>query len=324
MSANNHFKRKIKAFSPFRLFPDLKIILLLMILGILSIFVTHQTVYLPRILLTLPMILLIPGYVLIAALFPSKHNIDVTERLVLSFGLSIVIATFTGFILNYTPWGIRQNPIVISLTIFTAVLLITAQYRRFMLPEEDQFFIPFRQMAKKVQTDLFPANQRLLDRFLSIILIIAVLAVVGMAIYVIAQPKEGENFTEFYILGKEGRATDYPNEFFMGEPQKIIIGVGNHEYRMITYRVETYLINQSFLEKTNISTVHSTRLMDRFKLSLNHNETVELPYTFTVNSTDFNRLEFLLFDESVQSNEKKENMPYRDLHLWINVRSLTI
>ena len=38
-----------------------------------------------------------------------------------------------------------------------------------------------------------------------------------MTAYVIITPKEGEKFTEFYILGPNGTASDYPTELKVGE-----------------------------------------------------------------------------------------------------------
>ena len=98
---------------------------------------TLLCIYLPvlndsflRVLFGIPMILFIPGYALIAALFPGTRDIDGIERTALSFGLSIAIVPLTGLALNYTPWGIRLDPVVISLSILTIGLCLIAQYRR--------------------------------------------------------------------------------------------------------------------------------------------------------------------------------------------------
>jgi uncharacterized membrane protein len=44
-----------------------------------------------RIILGLPLVLFLPGYSLIATLFPRKDDLDAIERIALSFGLSIAI-----------------------------------------------------------------------------------------------------------------------------------------------------------------------------------------------------------------------------------------
>ena len=60
-----------------------------------------------RVILGLPFILFIPGYILIFALFPCRktdQGIDIIERIALSFGLSIAVVPLIGLGLNYTEW----------------------------------------------------------------------------------------------------------------------------------------------------------------------------------------------------------------------------
>ena len=71
------------------------------------------------------------------------------------------------------------------------------------------------------------------DRILSIILVLLILGALGTLGYVIATPKVGETFTEFYILGQEGKAADYPKELNTGQEGRVIVGVVNHEGRML-------------------------------------------------------------------------------------------
>ena len=80
--------------------------------------------------------LFLPAYVLIATLFPRKDDLDGIERVALSFGLSIVISPLLGFVLNYTPFGIRLTPVLTVLSIFTIALAIGACVRRCRIPEE--------------------------------------------------------------------------------------------------------------------------------------------------------------------------------------------
>jgi uncharacterized membrane protein len=77
-------------------------------------------------------VLFIPGFVSIEALFPKGRELDGIERFALSIGLSLAIVPLIGLVLNYTPWGIRLDPIVASLTLFTAALTATAIGRRFL------------------------------------------------------------------------------------------------------------------------------------------------------------------------------------------------
>jgi uncharacterized membrane protein len=81
-------------------------------------------------------VLFIPGYVAVEALFPKGRELDSIERFALSVGLSLALVPLVGLLLNYTPWGIRLTPIVISLVILTVGLAVIAFARRYRLSVE--------------------------------------------------------------------------------------------------------------------------------------------------------------------------------------------
>jgi uncharacterized membrane protein len=324
MSDDTTADRIIEAFS-WRNFPaDLRIVYLWLILAVLGIYlpVLNESPF--RVVFALPVVLFIPGYCLIAALFPGNADIDGIERLALSFGLSIAVVPLIGLALNYTPWGIRLDPIVVSLVIFTVAMALAAQYRRSLLPPEERFFVPFRAMLRGVKDEFFSQEGTRLDRALSVILLVAIVAAVGTTIYVIVVPKEGEKFTEFYILGEKGKAADYPEDLFVGRPAEVIVGIGNHEYRNVTYVTEIWLTNTSFDTTTNTTLVDRMIRLDRFNVTLPHNETYQEPRSFTAPGTGYNQVKFLLFKDAAPPDSltgyERINASYRDLHLWVTVR----
>ena len=81
-------------------------------------------------------VLFIPGYVTVKALFPRGRELDAIERFALSVGLSLALVPLVGLLLNYTPWGIRLTPIVISLIILTAGLAVVALARQHRITVE--------------------------------------------------------------------------------------------------------------------------------------------------------------------------------------------
>ncbi len=80
-----------------------------------------------------------------------------------------------------------------------------------------------------------------LNKALSIFFIVAIVAALGSIIYIAVTPSENEKFTEFYILGVEGKAQDYPKQVTLGEPVEIMLGVINHEYETASYKVKIEL-----------------------------------------------------------------------------------
>ena len=293
--------------------------------AILSIYLPVVNGTFLRVVFGLPVVLFIPGYALIAVLFPAAKDIDGIERIALAFGLSIAVAPLIGLALNYTPWGIRLDPIVTSLAIFTLCMCLAAQYRRARLPPGDRFTVPSGAILQAVVLEFFPKETTRIDRVLSLVLLVAILAAVATTVYIIVVPKEGEKFTEFFILGEKNRAADYPTRLAAGETGTLSIGIGNYEYRNITYTVETYLMAMTFDEKTNTSSLQAMDRLDRFTVPVSHNQTVITPYSFSAKKTTYNRIEFLLFNGTVPDDRVKGmdriNQSYRDLHLYVTIRS---
>ncbi len=148
-----------------------------------------------------------------------------------------------------------------------------------------------------------------IDRILTVVLIISIILAISMTVYVIITPKEGEKFTEFYVLGPNGKADEYPTDLRVGEEGKVIIGIVNHEYANVTYPLEVWLNGEVIDEKS---------------IELTHNETWESPFSFrATRAGEDQKLEFLLFkdpfNKSVYGKEGKEEV-YRSLHLWVDVK----
>jgi uncharacterized membrane protein len=197
-----------------------------------------------RIALGLPFALFFPGYALLSALFPRRDNLDSIERLALSFGLSIAIVPLIGLVLNYTPWGIKLYPILISVSLFIIVTAAVAYFRHWKLPEADRLHF-----ALGIHLPHW-AGMTKLNKTLSVSLLIAILVAIGCLGYVITTPNQGEKFTEFYILGPGGQAQDYPKEAIAGQPMHLIMGIVNHEHQTISYRVEIKTNNEIIKQLT--------------------------------------------------------------------------
>ena len=290
-----------------------------------------------RIILGLPFILFIPGYVLIFALFPAKKTdkgIDIIERIALSFGLSIAVVPLIGLGLNYTPWGIRLEPILFSLFLFIVGIGAVAIYRWMKSNPSERFTI-------SLDVSL-PKSESRLDQVLTVILAISILIAVVALVYVIVTPKTGEKFTEFYLLGPEGKADDYPSDITAGENATITIGVVNHEYKTINYTIEIWLINQTIVYNESIDeneTIYNHMyFIDSIQTQLNHTpidiESAWKPQweynqTFSIDKTGNFKLAFLLFTKATEEYshdidykdiaKEKIYSAYRETHIWIQV-----
>ncbi len=180
-------------------------------------------------------------------------------------------------------------------------------------------------------------NEKLNKIITIILLIILILCIIG-TIYIILNPKQTEYFTEFYILGKNGKAYDYPTDFFVGENQTVIIGIVNHENRTVNYYVEIYLVNMTYNISENKTEyyIHNITLMDRFNITLppkplnvdKWEPQYEKNYTFTIKKPGKWQLWFILYKDKVPDENATNkindaiNNKYLSLKLNINVKNI--
>jgi peptidoglycan/LPS O-acetylase OafA/YrhL len=97
----------------------------------LALYATDPPLLYLRYLLGTFYVLFLPGYVLVETLYPKGDELAPLERLALSIGLSLALVPLVGLVLNYTPFGIRLGPVVVSLAALTTALAIYATYRKY-------------------------------------------------------------------------------------------------------------------------------------------------------------------------------------------------
>lgn len=269
-------------------------LLLLNLLVILLIVTIHFFPSLTvQIILGLPFILFFPGYVLLAALFPQKGRLESNERIMLSLGMSIAVVPLIAMILNFTPWGITIATTLYSLALYIFIVSVIAWFRNSKLPEDERF-------GNKLQLPKLSWGESPLDKVISISGALSILVMLGVLGYFIAAPKTENNFTEFYILGQEGKAIDYPDEIKLGEKVTVIAGIVNYEHETVDYQI-IVIINGAYSKATGL-------------ISLEHLQKWEDTISFMPGDIGNNqRLEFLLI-------RTPDSEPYLEpLHLWINV-----
>ena len=188
----------------------------------------------------------------------------------------------------------------------------------------------------------FLESESKLNKTLTIILVASIIIAVSSLIYVVITPKTGEQFTEFYILGMEETAKDYPRFIQQGENAEGTIGIVNHEHRTMDYTIETWLVNQTNTynetQQNNDTITHNMWFIDKITTTLKHTTVnLEQPwttqwetnYSYPINKNGSFQLEFLLFTTPTEDYtfyedyrdiaEEKLKSAYRELHMWIDV-----
>ncbi len=323
---------------------DLLIVVLLTTLLILTVALTPDSTW--RTILGLPFILFLPGYVLISFLFPEDEPLDHIERIALSFGLSIAITPLIGLALNYT-WEISLLPILYSQSLFIYSFSLLAYLRRRSIPSDELYSIEF---------EINPPDWEdydWIDKALVVATVFLLIASGALAYHIATTPRTGERFTEFYVLGSEGMADDYPTNLTIGDPGHVILGVRNREHREMDYqlivrmastniesleelenRVEAAeddedveldveinfdfenMVLKDIPEDDNVTLTNSTTYIKDF--TLDHDEEFHRHLNYTVEESGLYFVQFLLVKPEEFSPQTREG--YRNLHLWVDVK----
>ena len=77
------------------------------------------------------LLICLPGYATVKLLFPYSE-LGLYVKLALSIALSLAVIPVLGFILNFTPWGIRILPVLWSLGAYTIVAASVAAARSYL------------------------------------------------------------------------------------------------------------------------------------------------------------------------------------------------
>jgi len=287
-----------------------------------------------RIIIGLPIIFFIPGYIVLFALFPEgkiKRELDEVERIALSIGLSIAIVPLIGIILNYTPWGINLEPVLVFLELLVISIGLIAIYRWYKTPEKKRYLL---------NIDIkIPKHETKLDKFLTIIIVMLLIIAGGIFVYILIMPKPIEKFTAFYILGPAAKVADYPYDLYVGEYKYVIIGIENHETRIMNYTIEIWLVNQTTNQNETI--YHNMWFMEKINITLDSiplnveewQPQWEKKYDFNISRKGYFKLAFLLYETPTYSYkngidyriiaEQKidENLTksYKNIYIWLDV-----
>jgi len=248
-------------------------------------------------------VLFVPGYAFIAALFPRRTSLNNGVRLGLSFGISIAIVPLLEMALNYTRWGVRVSPTLVIIAAFTIACVAAAGIRRRRLPEDERFAVNWQARKRLAGLKAAFLSGHTLDRALSIVLLLAIGVSLAVGSYAVLVPKPSEHFTEFYLLGANDTLGNYTTQFKVGVPSPSKVVIVNHEARNVTYDLVIYTNNSSQREA-----VYSEKVV------IPDGQRWEKQIDLVLNQPgELVKLEFALYEDQVTAD------PYRDAHMWVNV-----
>ncbi|HEY8478158.1 MAG TPA: DUF1616 domain-containing protein [Chloroflexota bacterium] len=254
-----------------------------------------------RLVLGVLYVLWAPGFCLVAALFPRRADVDGFDRLGLSLGLSVALVPLLALAIDALPWGLRLWPMVASLGAATGCFAAVAWYRRSRVPPAERYAPALTWQPRQWWRTLHP-GERWTYRLVGGALGVALLS----GAWLLATPTPGERTTEFYMLGREGRAEGFPATVVPDQDLAVTVGIANHEGRTRVYRVEVWVVDgwnpsyRTLVARTGPIVLESER---------EHRRTVtwRMP-----RAEEDQQVQLFLF---VDGGEE----PYRALRLWVDV-----
>jgi uncharacterized membrane protein len=293
--------------------------------------------------LGIPLLLFVPGYAVLAALFPGRpsrnagqvsalsemsrqfsslrsiqqRGVRWGERVGLSFGLSLFIAPLLALVLEFTALVLgtsslyRTGPIVALLVLFSLLFTVVGVVHRLQLPRSQRFAVPVGYWVEDFVDSLTGSP---VDALLNLVLILSIIAAVASMTYALAVPQDATTTTGFRVgsLDESGQfVLNPPSNLTESEPQQFAVNILNHEQQTMNYTVIVQLERRS---GSNIE-------LDRFSTTIPSNQTWQTQRTVvpTIAGDDF-RLKFLLYQGNAPQNATEANS-YHSINISVNVSS---
>ncbi len=260
-----------------------------------------------RTIFGLPLVLFIPGYALVSALFPSNEGLDGIERIALGFGLSLALIPLIALGIEYSPWKLDLVPIVSGLMACTLIFTVVAVLRRLHVSEEEKF------VAQIPRPDIpTPSSWSGTTKTAMIIMAVSLILFAGSGAVLIFERLQGEPMTEFALYNSDGKPEFYPRNFSPDQPQTLQLEIDNHEGKSVTYRIDV-MAHTVKVGSVNSVTVPSDGTWKK---------PIQVYLPANVTQPDPSQPIPLLFN-LYRTGKKSETEPYRSLRLFINLGTPT-
>jgi len=269
-----------------------------------------------------PLLVFVPGYALVAAVFPERATDEETADGIESgtpgwavlLGLAVLASAGVSAVVG-TAFAVLGElsllPVAGVLVGVTAVAAGVAALRR-LLVDSQYRRAPLRRGVASSATASLPGTRRQNVAFAG-----AVVLLVAAAGLTAAFPATGEAYTEFYVLQENETgdlvAEGYPSEVVAGEGHTFHLAVENHEHQPVNYTVVVVAQNVSDGE------VVEQRRLDTVSTSLEHGQRRVIEREVVPETTGEDvRIRFLLYEGAVPTTVSEASADVT-LQVWTDV-----
>lgn len=288
-------------------------------------------------ILAMPLLLFVPGYALVAAVYPRCTNCDrgvvlnnpgeiadtdtglhVVERVFLSIGMSVAVLPILGVVTWAIVGGLSTEFVLFGVSTFTLAAIAVGGFRRNNLDADEKFCITPSRGIRRFHGWLVGPSIR--DTAVNVLLVGAIVVSLTTLTFAFAVPVTGESYTSAMLVTEQDGefvAGNYSDTFTAGEPETLTLALSNHEGATTNYTIVRTVerVDQS----SDAITILEQSELDRSTVRLASEETVRERYTLAPELTGENlRLSYYVYKGQAPPSPNDDSA-YRDLHLWITV-----
>ncbi|ADB61385.1 Protein of unknown function DUF1616 [Haloterrigena turkmenica DSM 5511] len=320
--------------------PDLAAVVVATLLVVVAAFapVIRETPL--RVPVGIAFVLFVPGYALIAALFPERNRVavadadggdasettdggrtrvlgagtglDGVDRLSLSVLASVILVSTVGVAIHYTPWPIQAGPVVAVVAVATLLLSWIAVRRRRALAPSVAFAVPVERWRSTVRGAVRDPDSRA-DVVLTGLLVLAV----GIALASVGFAAVGPGFggadgadghSALFLEHDGDLLTNESAVLETDDAANVTVGVENEEGRTVDYTVVA-VTQQLEGDGENVSVANETEL-ERRGIEVDDGDTRRLEYELESaavdDAADDTRVVWLLYADEVPDDPSTE------------------
>lgn len=194
------------------------------------------------------LLLLLPGYAVVAAIFPKRRRgpisfdhgdsaLSTVERIALSGGLSIVIAAFIGLVIAWSPLEYSSESAGLLITLLVILTGLVGTLRGHVsLIEYRPITLRMRELGRRSSRSTLSR-----DRAVSVALSLSIILALGSLSVALVMPNPGESFTGFSVLTETDdgfvAAAAYPENITQHESAAFELVIQNHESEQTSYTI---------------------------------------------------------------------------------------
>jgi len=273
-----------------------------------------------RFLVAVPLLFFLPGYAVIALLYPAADSLPVGDmdqtlsRGALSFGLSLAVVPILVLIIGaVAPPGLTE--VLGGIGAGTLLIAQLAAVRRARIPGQRRYQPNITAAFQRGQDTLTGRSRA--ATFAVVLLVTGVILTPGAIVLAMSSPPDAQEFSQFYVGTEDqnGNLTtvEYPDE--LTAETSLTFVVENHEQT-----TEEYVVVVQLQEVNDTGAVRLNEELGRYEKTVEHGETWRQLHEHAPELTgECLRLQYLLYRDEPPATPTGDNA-YRSLHIWVTVR----